>query len=828
MAKKKHKKKAVEQKPPQSFWQGLSKTHQQMGAVVVLFLVLAIYFAPMLFEGLSPTGADVIGGIGKVHQIKEFEKVTGKQALWNPYVFSGMPLYYRLSSNISIYKILSSFSETPGRLAFVFYLVGALGMFFLTQYWRVPVWGSILASLAFVLMPHYEVLLQAGHYQKFRPIMLIPWVVLCFDYFLRKANLWGLIFFVLAFSTQLLSKHYQIVVYTLLILAFLGIGYLVEAFRKKEGRSVLKRLGLFALALVFSLVLSIQSLWPAHEYTPSSIRGGTSDKQSTGLDYEYATSWSFSPRELIKLLIPNAFGGASAQPYSGDAVPQLKGRTIPGYWGDMPFTEGGDYIGIATFVLALLGIIYGFRQRNRIVITLSLFIGFAFLLSFGRHFPLIYHVFFKTVPMFNKFRIPSMVLTAIYFSFACLAGFGFKAIFDVSPETRRRRIPIVIGMALFLVVVALTPYLFKSAFSFEKTGDATRYTPQILDLLKEARYDLMKQDATRLLLLALLSCAAIYVYLKNWVGKQMLFVFLTALLLFDLVSVDNRFLKNLGSIEQLEASYFAKTETDRFLLNDTTHYRIFPLQQNVFTNNDWSYHHQSIGGYDPAKLRIYQDVIEECIYKGWDADLPINWNVVNMLNTKYVVTQIELTNPFLNLVHQDRAKKMLTYENRSMLPRAFFVDSIEVIPQKTQRLSRLNDPQFDPATTAILEKDPNDRPEKPGVSQVDVVLYEPNRLELRVETDRKAFLVVSEIYYPNGWQATVDGEATEIFKTNHILRSILVPVGEHKVVFRFAPRSFVVSSLVSNITNGLLYLGLVVAGVVAWMRKRKSGSHGSS
>jgi len=822
MAKKKRKKKVTSQESPRPFWQGLTKTHQRVGAVVILILVLAVYFAPLVFECLSPTGSDVIGGIGKVHQIKEFEKETGERALWNPSIFSGMPIYHRRGSNdIALDKIVSFLYDTPGRQGFVYYLIGALGMFFLTQFWGVPVWGSFLASLAFVFMPHYEVLLQAGHYQKFRPIMMMPWVVLCFDYFLRKANLWRFGFFVLAFSTLVRSKHYQIMFYTLLILFFVGVAWVVRKVKEREYRVILKRVGLFLLAVVFSLVMSLQALWPAYEYTPASIRGGTGEKGSTGLDYDYATSWSFSPRELIKLVIPNAFGGASGQVYTGDDVPQLKGRTIPGYWGDMPFTEGGDYVGILTFILAVIGIVYGFRQKDRIVITLSVFIVFAFFLSFGRHFPPLYNFFFRAVPMFNKFRVPSMILTAIYFSLACLAGFGFKVLWDVSSENRKKLIPIVVGVAVFLTILALVPYLFKGAFSFEKAGDAARYRPQVLDLIKDARYDLMKQDAMRLLIFAVLGCAGIWIYLKKWMGKYALSIALGALLLIDLLPIDNRFLKNLGSIEQIERSYFAKTQTNTFLLSDQTLYRVFPLEQNVFTNNDWSYYHQSIGGYSPAKLRIYQDIIESCIYRGWDSKIPINWNIVNMLNTKYVIAPGKLSQPNLELVHTDRAKNYFTYKNNAMLPRAFFVGRYEVMPDRVERLERLNDPQFDPSVTAILEREPNFAVEKPTASEADVTLYQPNRIELDVRTDKNSLLVLSEIYYPHGWRATVDGKETEIFKTNHILRSVYVPEGRHRVVFTFSPRSYTYSSLVSGILNGVVYLGLFVMGILWGLQRRK-------
>jgi hypothetical protein len=824
MSKKKQKMKVSVEKPAPSFWQNLSKTHLQIFGVSVIFLILLIYFSPLAIEGLSPTGTDVIGGIGKTHQINEFYEETGERALWNPYVFSGMPVYHRMSSKqFTIANIIGSFSNTSGRTAFFYYVIGALGMFFLTQFWGIPVWGSILASLAFVFMPHYEVLVQAGHYQKFRSIMIFPWVIFSFVYLLRKSNLWSLVFFTVAFSTQLRAKHYQIIFYVVLIMAFIGFSYAFQQIKDKKYAPIFKRTGLFVIAIFFSVLLSLQVLLPVREYAPYSIRGGTGEEGSTGLDFDYATGWSFSPKEIINLLIPNAYGGSSGITYNGNDVPQLKGREIPGYWGDMPFTEGGDYVGIITFIFAIIGIIYGFREKNRLIISFTVFILFAFLLSFGRHLPLLYGLFFKIIPMFNKFRIPSMILIAIYFVSACLAGFGFKTVLESGVENRKSMIKTVTGIAIFLIFVSLVPYLFKEGFSFIKAGESGRYSPQILNLIKDARYDLMKRDAMRLLVFALLGCGGILIFLRNWIKKPAVLILIGTLMLIDLISINNRFLKDLGRIDHLEQSYFRKTKTDQFILEDDSLFRIFSLEQNAFTNNNWAYYHQSAGGYSPAKLRIYQDVIESCFFKGWDKELPVNWNILNMLNTKYIIIPQQIMHPNLELVYTDSKKKYFTFKNKTMLPRAFFVENYEVIPEKQKRLERLNQKDFDPSITAILEEDLKLTLEKILSADVKVTLFQPNRIELDVNTDKKGLMVLSEIYYPPGWKATVDGEKTEVYKTNHILRSIIVPEGNHKVHFEFTPKSYIYSGWLSGILNTLLYSGLIIIGIISFLRKRKSG-----
>ena len=215
-------------------------------------------------------------------------------------------------------------------------------------------------------------------------------------------------------------------------MAFLGTGYAIGKIAAKNFRPVLKRLGLFSIATILSLILGLQVLLPVREYAAYSTRGRAGDTQSSGINYDEAIQWSLSPRELPKLLIPDYMGRASTVLYEGNDVPRLKGVRIPGYWGDMPFTAGGDYLGILTFILACLGAVYGIRRRNRLIISVCLYLVFAFLLSFGRHLPLFYTLFYNFVPYFNKFRAPAMMLAMIFFSSALLAGFGLQNLFDQS------------------------------------------------------------------------------------------------------------------------------------------------------------------------------------------------------------------------------------------------------------------------------------------------------------------------------------------------------------------------------------------------------------
>ena len=822
MAKKKRRKGVQNLKEsaqiPKSGWS--SWQLKVLGIGIILF-VLVIQHAPMVFDGLSPIGTDIIGGKGGTHQIEQFEKETGSAALWNPYVFSGMPVYYRLRlKGPFLQEIIYLFANTDkkGLNAVINYCIGGIGMFLLIQYLGVPLWGSVLAALAFVLMPHFEVLIQAGHFNKFRAIMLIPWVYYGFLRYFKTGTLLSFLLCTLFISIQLHTLHYQIIFYTFLLMLFTGIYYIIHAIRNHTLGVLSRRLGVFIIAIGVALVMKLKPIWPVEEYTPYSIRGGTGETGSKGLEFSYATGWSFSPKEMISLLIPDAYGGASVVTYRGNAVPQLNGRKIPGYWGGMPSTEGGEYVGIITFILGVIGIVYAFRRKQGVWIAMVLFIPFALLLSFGKYAPVLFNVFFEHVPVFNKFRVPSMILVMLYFLSAVFTGLGIKALFT-KQEEQKWISSLSLGLGGFLILLALVPFLFKGLFSFERAGEAASYGKQGMELIKAARYDLFKEDAIRLLLLAVPGCTIIWLFVRKVIPGTVAWIALSLLILIDFLTVDKRFLNNLGSLATLEASHFAATPTDRFLDEDKGIYRVLELEQDAFQNNQVSYYHQSVGGYNPAKLRIYQDVIENCIY-GWaQSRIPINWHLLNMLNTRYIIAPGLLEEENVVMVFQDSRHQKVTYRNLNDLGRAWFVGTVEEITDRNQRLRRLNDPGFYPDSVAILEKQLPFSVQRPTKSQVKVTQFEPNRVGLQVSTDIQALLVISEIYYPRGWTARIDGEKTEIFKTDHILRSVIVPPGEHLVQMEFAPESYRMASVISVLADSIFMIALLAVAILYFIKR---------
>ncbi|MEA2104581.1 MAG: hypothetical protein U9P79_08085, partial [Candidatus Cloacimonadota bacterium] len=764
-----------------------------------VFILLLILFSPMTFRGMRPGGVDVIGSKGGSHQRIEYQKETGKTVYWNSPVFSGMPIYHRIGGKV--FSLDSLISKFLGKIVYSIiwiYLIGFIGMFFLLKFFKFEYWVAVFGGLAFIFIPHYMSLLNIGHFAKFRPIMYMPFVTFFFLSFLTKKNLLWLLGFIFAFSVQLRTQHYQIVFYQIMLLVFVGLYFLIKMLIAKETKRFFIKIALIIFASFLVTLMIAQPLFVTKEYTPYSIRGGTGEKGSTGLTLDYSTSWSFHPAEMLTWIMPRFFGGTSGEVYNGNKVPRWKGKTIPGYWGQMPFTQTYDYIGAVIVFLALLGLILNFKN-NFIKVLLGLFV-LSLLLSFGRHFPLIYNLFFQNVPYFNKFRVPAMIQVLMQFIVIIWACFGINSLVEKEEgrtEDGRRRTEdggletkkVIIGVLIFLVVLGLIPQIFGSSFSLEKAGESGKYEPQVISLFQTARLDMMQTDGLRLIFFAIITGLLCYLFVNKSIKKYVFLAGLIILLLVDLIPYVKKAEGELYDVEKLEQSHFRKSSADAAILQDTTYYRIFPLTENPFNNNDWSYYHSSIGGYSAAKLRIYQDVIENCLQNN-----PLNWNVFKMLNVKYLIANTQLPPQNVQPYHYDKQNKLLVYQTTIDSKPAWFVEESKIIPERKDRFAKINSENFDPYKTAILEQELDFQIQSPDSSYVKLENASFNKMKYKIYNDKPALLVISEIYYPpaGGWKCFVDGKRTEIYKTDHILRSVYIDsAGEHEVVFEFNPEAFV-------------------------------------
>ena len=795
--------------------------HYILFAILFIIIVTMIAYADLAFFGMTPAGGDVISSEGKVQLVQEYEKKTGEESLWNPAIFSGMPIYHRYGPRAwSVDTLVSYFYEGKSGQVLVFYIVGALGMFFLLYSLDFSILISVFGAICFLFVPHYNSLWLAGHFSKFRAIMYIPWVVAAFTYLLNKKNILAMLLFTLAISMQVRTQHYQIIFYTWLLLFVIGIYPLIKFLLDKKYSSFLKLSAMILIGIVLMILTVFQPLLVMNEYTPYSTRGGNpvnivdiddSATKAKGVSFEYATKWSLSPKETITFLIPRYFGGTSHESYQGESVPQLKGRTIPGYWGDMPFTGSTDYIGIVVFVLMILGIVGNWKNMK--IRSLSIFTFFAILLAFGRHFPIFYKLFFYNLPYFSKFRIPTMIMMAVFFVFILFAVYGLKYLIEAYKSKDKMAFNILYITGGFLLVLSLSPFVLKSALPFATKLELNQYSPQILNMLRDARFELMKMDSLRTLLFSILTIGVIFSYLKNYIRTNTMIIMLLILYSVDVYLVNSRFMGDLVEKNKIENQYFAKSTIDNYLISkreqDGEDFRVLGLG-NLFGNNMLSYHHQCIGGYDAAKLQLIQDVIDNNIFRYGNYYQPDNWNIINMLNGKYVVSDKDLQNDNLELILKNKRRGLNLYQNKNVLPRAYFVGNYQYIDNQKDILRKLNSEDFNPARLAILETDPETKIAKPdSQSYAKIKTYTPNKIIVDAKTNTQTLLVLSEIYYPIGWKASVDGEETEIYKTNHLLRSIIVPKGEHEILFSFKPKTYINGKRIATVFNLLIILSIM-------------------
>ena len=769
--------------------------------ISIFFLILGLTFFNIAFKNYVPEASDSIQWRTSAQCMIEYNKDNNNQALWNSNIFSGMPGY--LISYGSKYPFIDNLRKYTNYLMnwrIFLLIIAAIGVYLFMIFLGFEPLIAFLSGIAFALSCHFIGLLEIGHNTKFRAIMYIPWIFYSIHYLKERKSILGMGLATMFIIGQLRANHPQISYYTFLMIGIYWIAYLFWAIKDKEVKSYVIFSVMLLLTFLISFLAIAQPYLSTLEYGHYTIRGG-----STGLSTSYATSWSFHPAEMLSFIIPNFFGGIS-----------------PDYWGWMPFTQTSMYMGIIVFALALIATLF---SKSRLVKTLLIASIITLLISFGRHFPLLSNLLLRYLPFFNKFRVPATILVLLQFSIVIMAGFGLKTIINCFIEKNRKLINaikiIFFGVLIIgFVFVASDGILKKMNFTnkqeitkikqqyisaYGKT-EGSQYASRYIEKIRKDRLAMLMNDGYMAFALLILFFGATFAFTQKKISKYPYLFIVVVITVFDLVNVDQRFLKNLHPKDKLEENYDA-TMLDNFLLEDTENFRIYPLARE-FGQNRWAYFHQTIGGYHGAKLKRYQEIIENCLNAEFLDRIPINWNIVNMLNAKYVIFNQKLPIDNLEYAYYDRKLKQTVYLNKTYLPRAWFVKNTEHIEDNKAIWRELNDPEFSPAETAIIEKIvPTTY--APIESSVTPAGFDLHDLKFNVVTDTISFLTVSEIYYPAGWKAFIDGEETEIFATNYILRGIVVPKGEHIVEMKFKSDTYLWSlrlSLVGLILATLIFL----------------------
>lgn len=793
----------------------------------ILFIVIAYAYFPALFEGKIVMQSDISSWRGAANEIIQFREQTGEEPLWTNSMFSGMPTTMISTEYKGNYlkNLYDSIFVGPRPASYL--ILGLVSFYLLLLAFGVNPWLSIVGALAFGFCSYNFQILQVGHNAKMVAISLMPMVLASVVYAFRKNRWLGAVFFGITLAFEIMANHPQITYYLAFIVLFYGIAQLYKAVKEKALPAFFKTATLLVVAVILAAATNVNHLWPTWEYGKYTMRGGSeltlnqTNQSKGGLDKEYATAWSYGIDETLNLLIPNFKGGASAGALSKESETYkfLKSqgasntdqivKQLPLYWGNQAFTAGPMYMGAIAIFLFVLGLVLIKGPMKWWIVGISLL---ALFLGWGRNFMFLSSFFYDYIPLYNKFRVPSMMLIVLQLTIPLLGIYTLNKILngDFEKKTLIKGLKISIGVtggicALFAILPGL-------AGSFISPADS-QYPDWIQQYLPQDRESLLRSDAFRSLAFILLAGAVIWAWVIQKIKSTHVALVMGLLIITDMWTVDKRYLNNDHFVQQREFNnQYQPRPVDKAILADKDpNYRVLDLAVNTFNDSHTSYHHKTIGGYSAAKLQRYQDIIDYFIYPEMQSigqtlessptlsaleESLSKQKVLNMLNTKYLIVQANAA----------------PVNNKYAYGNAWFVKDYEFVATPDEELLGLK--QIDPKETAVISKEFESVIQDKGFNfdenaTIQLTSYAPNKLEYKTSAANEQLAVFSEVYYPKGWNVYVDGNKTDLLRADYILRAMIVPAGEHTITFEFKPESYYTGARVSAISSSLLLLALL-------------------
>ena len=780
-----------------------TKTWPHLVAIVTFVLLVMVYFAPQVFENKQLPQGDMISARGMGHDAREYHEQTGEWSHWSNSMFGGMP--YNVTSGVdskSIFRPISTLMKVSfhGETTAVLWLLLIGFYIFMLAVGSGP-WLGIVGAIAFAFGSYNLIIIGAGHVTKGWVLATVPAVIggcmLCY----QKKYIVGFIVTLLATGLNVYWNHQQISYYTLLMLIPLAIAYLVYAIREKKQKQFWTASAALVVAAIMAIAPAMDKLVPTWDYSKETMRGGavlkgTEDSEAgkSGLNREYAFQWSYGKAETMTLLIPNFYGGSSnyalgedsetyktVKKYAGSSQAKQIAKSLPTYWGDQPFTSGPVYAGAIICFLFVLGLL-AVKGPERWWLLAAVIIGI--LLSWGRNLPSLNNWLFDHLPLYNKFRTPSMSLVMTTTAMAMLGMLALRAL--LKKEVELKHIYIATGITGGLcLLMALFPGL---AGGFTAKMDA-QLPEWLSECLIEDRRAMLTSDAWRSLCFILLAAAGAFAYLKiEKMRSGILIALMGVLILADLWTVDKRFLNDDHFVPK-KRNLVTMTEADKQILADKDpNYRVLNLTTSTFNDAQTSYFHKSVGGYSPAKLRRYQDIIDYYFAGN------INMNVLNMLNTRYVITQ-----------------QGVQY-NPEAFGNAWFVQNIDWVNNPNEEITAIGN--IDLLQRAVIDTcwrtKVSDGLAMTQPASIRLTNYaNPGNLFYESESSEDGLAVFSEVYYKT-WKAFIDGKEVPVVRANYILRAIEVPAGEHTIEFRCEDDLLLDTQIVSTIASCLVVLVIIL------------------
>ncbi|MDD5992957.1 MAG: YfhO family protein [Prevotellaceae bacterium] len=811
---------------------------------VILFAVLAFaYFFPADTEGRILYRHDSAAGKGAGQEMSEYRQRTGETTRWTNSLFSGMPTY-QMAPAYGSGKVLDQVANAYHLWLpdYVWYLFAyLLGFYILLRAFDFRQMLAALGSIVWAFSTYFLIIIAAGHYWKVMALAYLPPMIAGIVLAYRGKYLWGFVVTAIFAALEVQANHVQMTYYYLFIILAMIVAYLVDAIRKKQMAHFAKATAVCAAAAVIGICINLSNLYHTWEYSKESMRGkselvkkNSANQTSSGLDRDYITQWSYGVDETWTLLVPNAKGGASVPMVMNEtAMEHADNNYLPiyqqigQYWGEQPGTSGPVYVGAFVLFLFVLGlfIVKGPMKWALLAATIL-----SILLSWGRNFMPFTDFFLDYVPMYAKFRTVASILVIAEFTIPLLAMLALKRIVDDPQVLKEKFNYAVVSFAvtagaclLFIFFPGMFDYISSSEMHALSQFPADQLQP-LLNNLTEMREAMFTADCRRSLFIICAGCVLLYLYVRGKMGKQWLVAIVAVVCLLDLWSVNKRYLNDGMFVEKSQRDQpIVKTATEDQILRDTSlDYRVLNLASNTFNENETSYYLKSIGGYHPAKLRRYQEVIDAYISKEMQKLYPAVakaqgdmtqvpgdsiFPVLNMLNTKYFILPLE-------------GGQTVPVQNPYALGNAWLVDKVTYVDNANAELDLVGkiDLRHEAVADKRFKETIGEGVKQEGTSLVKITKYEPNQLTYEVESQKGGVVVFSENYYP-GWTATVDGKDVDVARVNYILRAINVAPGKHTVQLSFFPKTVDTTERIAYASYAILLAVIVV--LVVLRRKKK-------
>ena len=784
-------------------------------SVIGLFILASlVYFYPVL-QGKAIYQSDIAQYKGMAQERDAYKDVTGEESYWTNSAFGGMPTY-QLGANyphnyVKELDRLIRFLPRPADYLFLY----LIGFYILLLCLKVDFRLAVLGALAFGFSTYLIIILGVGHNAKAHALGYIPMVLGGIVLVFRKKYILGFILTALAMALEINANHYQMTYYFMLLVLVLGLVYLIYAIKEKELKHYVASVGILVLAVVLSIFTNATSLMATKEYADWSTRGtseltvnpdGSDKAVSKGLDYDYITQYSYGIAESLNLFAPRLFGGSGGEDLGKDskAYEYLTNQgltptkaiefssSLPLYWGDQPIVAAPAYVGAIVFFLFILGIFLVDGKKKWWLLSGAIL---SLLLSWGKNFPLLTNFMIDYFPMYNKFRAVSSIQVVLELCLPVLGILGIRELFrstmDKTEKLKALKLSFFISVGLGILI-----FLLKGFFDFEGLRDETYrgyFGDELMTMIQRDREAVYVSDTIRSLIYVALAAAVLWFFIKDKINKNILVFALGALIIFDLVGVDLRYVNEDDFVRQRQVNQpFQANQLDQMIMQDDSIYRVFDPQEGI-NGARTSYFHKSIGGYHAAKPRALQNLFEYHLYRN-------NLQVLNMLNVKYIIQQDEEGNSFPGV-------------NPDANGNAWFVDQLIPVSSANEEILKLKD--FNSKTQAVVNnREYPDltklRYEVDSVASIDLVEYRPDYLKYTSNNSNDGFAVFSEMHYPSGWNAFVDGEPQKHYKVDYALRGMKVPAGQHEIEFKFEPEVVETGSRITLASN--ILLGLIIVG----------------